>query len=195
MTPVYGITVMAPWWAFIVHADKNVENRGANVAGAIGEWRGRILIAASKGHETADGTRYSSLATKAGVRPAVASDIEDICSWTQRQPKEGALALSVQTFIDNAGMAVGEADIIAVCHPGHLHAPGTPARRWHGPGQYGIVLSGVRAIEPYPVTGGQGFWRVMTCPECGRVVAAGSRHRCIGTPPSNPKRSTQMSLL
>lgn len=185
--PEYALTMLAPWWWFVLHEGKDVENRPAGVATfarrLLADGPLRVLITASKGHVTRGGNRFATLATLAGIRPLVGRDIRAICRDTPRSRRAGAPALTLQTFMDGAGHAVGTALIAGV------RQPPTHRQGWHMPGMHGLVLADRRPIEPLPVIGGQDLWRVTACEVCQHVMAAGARHRCeraAPTPVSEP---------
>lgn len=181
--PEYALTMLAPWWAFVVHEDKDVENRPKGVATFVRRLLAngplRVLITTSKGHITRGGTRFSTLSTSAGIRPLVGHDIKAICRDAPRERRADAPQLTLRTFMQGAGHAVGTALIVGV------RPPSPQQRGWQQPGMHGLVLINPEPIEPLPVIGGQGLWRVTTCAVCNHIMAAGARHECaVGPTPA-----------
>jgi hypothetical protein len=176
--PPYGLTLLAPWWACILWAGKNVENRSKSVASAVGEYRGRVLLTASKAHIGRSGKRRNWLTASGQVHPDIADDIRDkyreigelAACWHPDAPTQ-----NLRFLADHAGCVVGTARIAGIYKPWRTN------KRWHSAGQYGILLEDPRYWgKPEPATGGLGFWRVKRCDQCARIVAHGSRHTCVG---------------
>ena len=74
--PRFGLTLLAPWWAYCLWAGKDVENRSPGVASTVGDYRGPVLLTASKGHTTAKGTRRPFCNSKGIVHINVWQDIK-----------------------------------------------------------------------------------------------------------------------
>lgn len=189
--PEYALTMLAPWWFFVLHEGKDVENRPQGVATYVRrllvDGPLRVLITASKGHITRGGNRFATLATLAGIRPLVGRDIQAICRDAPRERRADAPQPTVRTFMQGAGHAIGTALIVGA------REPSPQQRGWQQPGMHGLVLADPRPIEPFPVIGGQGLWRVTACEVCQHVMAAGARHTCQRRAPAPLASSPPMA--
>lgn len=161
--PTFGLTLLAPPLAFLLRADKRIENRSANVATMAKRHIGHtIALTASRNYE---GRPVHVKLDEIAAHVADVQQNEVHAVWTRPVTK-----LDFQLW---AGCWVGTASLDGVLSP--TDAAG---RKWHKPGEYALILSNVRELEPArPATGGLGFWRALWC-SCGRLMAATSPAPC-----------------
>ena len=131
-----AISIRAPWWWYILYANKRVENRGRGFP----RYTGPVLLHASKWWrngevvETWDDVRAEGLLD--GVPAA------SVKGWTWRRLR-GA-----------GGHIVGTADIVAV-------RPNRGEMAWEAPDQLGLVLDNVKPLDnPVPWRGALGLFEV-----------------------------------
>jgi hypothetical protein len=131
-----ALSVRAPWWWFILHAGKDIENR---------DWftrfRGTIYIHASK----------------TSVWRDTIDDIDAALSCCGRHRKEVALALSFEQLEKGRGCLVGTVEVVDC-----VTRSDSP---WFF-GKYGFVLANPVAFDrPIPCKGALGFFDVPDCIE------------------------------
>lgn len=128
-----ALSIRAPWWWFILHGGKDIENRDWST-----KFRGTILVHSSKWFNLQDVVMDSEEAVR------IAQDYghpESESGYTFRQLR------------DAGGFIVGQVDIVdCVTHS---------ASPWFF-GRYGFVLSNPHAYAvPYPCKGDLGLFEVL----------------------------------
>lgn len=185
--PKYAITVCQPWAWLILNAGKDVENRTKGVATTakrhVGE---RIAISVSRSVYV-DGSAVA--VTGATARGEIAHTF-----WVLRQwGLVGSLRpASYPELTSAAGHVIGTVMLRNVRSP-----PESGRVGWHMRGQWGLVLADPAPIEPILCTGGQGFWKLVMCAECGQPYPDGRpcRHPQARTVRPRPKnRQTGFDL-
>jgi hypothetical protein len=126
-----ALSVRAPWWWFILHAGKDIENR---------DWptrmRGRVLIHCGKTWKNGE----------------VMDDIMAALSCTLRQRTEVARKLSIDHLMDCRGCLVGSVEIVDCVERSNS--------AWFF-GDFGFVLAEPIAFtHPIPFKGALGFFDV-----------------------------------
>jgi hypothetical protein len=154
--PKAGITLLPPWWAFILWAGKRIENRTMGVARRVNGWRGLIALTASKQPEDNDWemVHYIIKDTKEAVKAAG--------NWRWEGPQPYTIAM----MRERGGYVVGVAELIDVRANGS-----SPTDPWSVPEQAGLVLGHVAEIEPVPCIGGRSIFRFGACGNCGALNA------------------------
>lgn len=145
-----ALSVRAPWWWFILHAGKRVENRdweerggNANAARQIARTGETILLQSSA---------WWSLREFCDLFDAGKSMASDE-HWAhvRSMPRP----LTPQMFKDGGGKIVGRLRLADVVRNGH------DATGWAVPGDIGLILADVEAIDkPVPFKGNLGFFEV-----------------------------------
>lgn len=177
--PPFGLTLQPHWAWLVFHGGKNIENRDPPVAAQIGDYRGPIVITASKGVRVGKstvplfGARGENSAAGDAVRLALRARISDV---TENLGDFMAFFEDLRPIHELAGHVVGVVDLVEVRPPTDRLAP------WHDADKYGIELANPRRVELRPASGQLGFFAVGECERCGRVLAKGARHRCKVTP-------------
>lgn len=158
--PRFGLTELPPWGQCIALFDKDVENRGFGVMRQIRRYRGPVLLSQSawkREHDVDSEAMWYSLIDDGLVPKSPVPN--EVRSWAGK-------AFAVANLVDLIGPSTSK------------------KRRWHVPGQYGLVLQDVQLIEPVACSGGQGFWRTTWCNVCGRIAAdtwvAAKSNPCTG---------------
>lgn len=110
--PLAGITLLPPWWAFILWADKRIENRAPSVAGRIKGWRGVFAFGASKVESR--GAREEAI--------DALREYESTARWNGKAPTS-----LPQTLWQRGGHIVGCAELLDVRQNGF-----DPRDKWAG---------------------------------------------------------------
>ncbi len=127
-----GLSVRAPWWWFILHGGKNIENRDWPT-----KFRGTVYLHASKWWNHGD----------------VHDDIRDALDCCQSR-QEVASRLTFAALETGRGCIVGMVDIVDCVNRN------PDGGRWFF-GDYGFVLENPVAFEcPIPFKGALGFFEV-----------------------------------
>lgn len=172
LLPRLGLTLLPPWFCFILWSDKRVENRAPSVAGRIKGWRGIVAFGASK--ITGRDAMRSAVDLASSVR------VEPWFRWNGAQP----LNVGASLFRDLGGHILGAAEVIDVRSNGSA-----PADKWAVPGQSGIIIGRVWELEPTPCTGARGVYAIGACAACGHIGAIENKgaplvcRRCQATTP------------
>lgn len=145
--PRVGLTLLPPWWCYVLWAGKRVENRAPSVAGRLRGWTGLIALTASK---AADWEEVETLCR------AVKEDLGAAYHWAG--PKPFTLAM----MRERGGHVVGVAEFLSVAPNG-----ASPTDPWAVAGQHGLRFGRVAEVEPVPVIGGRGVFRFGACKGCG----------------------------
>lgn len=172
--PTKCLTLLPPWPQAIAleHEDaKRLENRGYGVAKQLEAFRGVIGLSQSKSFKA----NYS------------VDDAEDQANIVEGEFgfARGALGRREQWAL-TAGKLVLVAELVYVASPEFMAAEFTPghayegAKRWHVPGQFGLILGSVWQVEPMPCTGGLGAWVPRWCAACAHLQADSQGDRCRG---------------
>lgn len=151
--PRLGITLLPPWWAYILWGGKRIENRAPSVASRIGKWRGIFALGASK----ADTRRQ---------REDAILDIEYVKAqsfhrWFGERP------FKASDLWPYGGKIVGFAELTDI--EGASTTKGMPEVPWGEPGQAWLRLGRVWEIEPVDCSGGRGMCAIGTCMHCGLI--------------------------
>lgn len=154
--PTFGLTLLAPWLAFILRGDKRLENRSQGVATVARRHIGATVALTQS-------LRYERMTTTKAIDD-IMSDIEDVVAASQTM-----VSISPDEMIAWAGCWIGTAKLVAVQSPSEA-AIGS-MRAWHSEGQWGLILGDVQEREPTSATGGLGFWRAHWC-RCGRLSSS-----------------------
>jgi hypothetical protein len=168
-----GITLLAPWWAMILHAGKDVENRGPGTAARLKGFRGLIALSASKQVDERD-AQVESLAIRDHIK-----GYGPYWTWT------GPTPLPRDFFRQNAGKLVGVAELVDAHSQRACTCERLPTTAWAMDGQDHLVLGKRWAIEPVPFSGARGVWYAGICSLCGvaqgREEPRGVCRRCKAT--------------
>lgn len=168
--PERGITLADGWWACILWAGKDVENRAPGTAARLRGWRGTLLLTASKACDL-------SL-----IRVTFQEALDRSAKWPskKRRPWTGPDPMTLRYFQAAAGHAVGVVDLIDT-----RRNPQEPDGPWSVPGQDGLIIANPRPIKPVPWSGGRGVWHPGRCVGCGLLAARENLgdpcRRCKGT--------------
>ena len=136
--PERAISIRAPWWWFILHSGKRVENRDWSY---LPNYRGPVLIHASKwfnGQAILDTFAGMETERRAGV-----------VMWYREQ------SMALASLKAQSGGIVGVADIVDA----RWNGP-EPTDPWAVPGAVGLILDNVRPLPFVPCKGALGFFRV-----------------------------------
>lgn len=165
-----GITLLSPWWAMILWAGKDIENRTPGTGARLRGWRGLLGLTVSKmfdAEEVAD--TWDD--TRAELRRAG-------YPWKWLGPPE---MHSYEDMRRCAGMLVGVAELLDV----------RPAREpianvWAIPRQDHLVLGRRWTVTPTPFSGARGVWYAGRCSTCGteqgREEPGSPCRKCKGRP-------------
>lgn len=128
-----ALSIRSPWWWFILHAGKNIENRDWPT-----NFRGTILIQASKRWQYQE----------------ITDDIQAALECCGNRRKEVAAKLTYEALQAACGCIVGQVDIVD-CVP-------RSDSKWFF-GDYGFVLANPIAFPaPIPCRGSLGLFEVPT---------------------------------
>ncbi len=172
--PEKCLTVLPPWPQAIVldHEDaKRLENRGYGVASQLHHFRGHIGLSQSKA--------FNGEYTEEHAR-GQAHIVE-----YEFKLKKRALG-NPETWKLTAGKLWLVAELIRIVSPeemANVRESGdalSDAKRWHVPGQFGLILGAVWQVEPMSCTGGVGAWTPRWCAACGHLQADSQGDRCRG---------------
>jgi hypothetical protein len=133
-----ALSIRAPWWWFILHGGKNIENRDWPT-----KFRGTIYIHASKWWQNTKGN-------------SAISEALDCCG-----PRRSEISkiLRYDALKAGSGCLVGTVDIVDCV------SRNPDGGRWFF-GDYGFVLENAVALErPIPFKGSLGFFEVPDCIE------------------------------
>lgn len=182
--PRAGLTLLPPWWCFILWAGKRIENRSATVAARCGRWRGRVAIGASR------------------VVGPKGCDRDDVCMLAKSYEREpwwrwrGSPSFSERDMFALGGHLVGVADLLDVRPNGPR-----PSDPWAEPGEWAFVLGTVYEIEPVPCTGGRRIHAIGGCATCGHIGAIEERNdplrcrRCKASTPRSQLRRPPLRVI
>ena len=135
--PERAISIRAPWWWFILHSGKRVENRDWSY---LPDYRGPVLIHASKWF----------------AGPAILDTFEEMegarREWLEAGHSEQFVSLA--SLRAQSGGIVGVADIVDA----RWNGP-EPADPWAVPGAVGLILGNVRPLPFVPCKGALGFFK------------------------------------
>lgn len=145
--PRAGITLLPPWWGFILWAGKRCENRAPSVAGRIRGWRGVFAFGASKSCD------------KDEARAVTESVLDE--PWFKCSK-----SITLGEIFKLGGHIVGAAELIDVRPNGP-----DPTDPWAVPGECGLILGRVWEVEPVPCSGGRGMFALGACAACGHIGA------------------------
>jgi hypothetical protein len=133
------LTLHEPWATCVARYGKDIENRGWKPSDA---FDGYIAIHAASTKGSIDVPAIHFLNDEMGLFPELFPDGVMLPRAT------------VRSSFHNTGR------VVAVARFGGHIPPNGNGGRWHRHGLYGWVLSDVRAIDPFPMTGAQGLRRV-----------------------------------
>jgi hypothetical protein len=150
--PRAGITLLPPWWLYLLWNTKRHENRAASVASRIKGWRGLFAFGASK--LTALDKKDEAIMVHRSVRE------EPWFRWNSRKPDP----FTFKQVFELGGHLVGVAELLDVVPNGSA-----PTGEWQEPGQHSLVLGRVWEIEPVPCSGGRGMCALGACAACGHI--------------------------
>lgn len=154
--PRFCLTLLPPWPQAIAFAGKTLENRGYGVARQLSGYRGLVGLSQSK--------TWDDIDCLAALRSFGALDKGNVDeTWSEFRRTAGKLWL-VAELIYIASPEFMTADFM----PGHAYED---AKKWHVPGQWGLILGSVWEVEPVPCMGGQGAWRPQWCAACKKIIA------------------------
>lgn len=152
--PLAGLTLLPPWWLFILWSDKRCENRHPSVAGRLKGWRGIVAFGASK-ITGADAKEEAVLIAKSVKE-------EPWFAWNGGEPNP----LPAKTLWERGGHILGAAELLDVRPNGSA-----PTDKWAEPGQSGLILGRVWEVEPVPCSGGRGVYALGACEKCWHIGA------------------------
>jgi hypothetical protein len=158
LLPERGMTLLPPWPQAILRAGKRIENRSANVARRIGDWRGLIALTQSKTWDADDEDDAIQWMQDAGL---IESNIRGL---------KNLLGDGPDMTLKWAGKLVGVAELLDV-----RSSETCAGQPWHAEGQWGLMLGRVWEVEPVPIMGGRGVWNMAFCMAC-RKLQAGHAH-------------------
>lgn len=171
--PERGITLADGWWACILWAGKDVENRNPGTAARLRGWRGTLLLTASKACDIADIVGVWKESLRLAREHATALGKPD--------PYTGPNPLTPRMLQERAGHAVGVVDLVGT----RRNPLDDLDDLWSVRGQDGLLLANPRPIKPVPWSGGRGVWYPGRCIGCGLLAARENMgdpcRRCKGT--------------
>jgi len=136
VNPTKALSIRAPWWWFILHAGKDIENRDWST-----NFRGTVYVHASK---------WWSLS---GV---IDDTAEAEACYDLKGEKHKGVEVTYRQMRDLGGCIVGQVDIVDCVQLPHPKA----ASPWFF-GDYGFVLANpVAFAHPVPCKGALGFFTV-----------------------------------
>lgn len=185
--PTIGLTLMAPWPAFVLRGPKRLENRSQGVATIARRHVGELVaITASLMYERR---------TVGKKLHEIKRDFQEIEELTGARCSR---AVALGDFARWAGCWVGTARLVDVLPPAEarkdpwsVHHRETDSdleflKMAGGRPQWGLILDDVVEIEPAkPATGGQGLWQVRWC-ACGRMMSSSTTPPCRDCKPAVP---------
>lgn len=183
--PSAGLTLLAPWSAFILRGPKRLENRSQGVATVARRHIGEtIALTASQQYK-----RKPVALMLEAIHARVDSIVES------HHPFAWQRSVAGYDFMLWAGRWVGTATLEKVIPP--HEARKRPWSAHYGQSiaeveasakpQWGLILTCVHEIEPaIPATGGQGLWQVRWC-ACGRMMSSTTPPPCKECKPAVPE--------
>lgn len=147
-----ALSIRAPWWWWILHGGKAIENRTWST-----NFRGTFLIQGSASARAGEIAEDNVFALKVAARAG--SEF--------LQPGQTIACATLSKAY--AGHIVGMADLVDCLPPTE-----TPENPWHMPGQYGWKLENIIPLEhPFPVKGRLGFFPVgLLTGEVNSIIAS-----------------------
>ncbi len=182
--PRAGITLLPPWWAFILWSDKRHENRAPSVTGRVRGWRGLIGLSASK--------IVSRDAKEEAVMLACAAREEIDVEWNEGTPTP----FPPRLLWELGGHLLGVAELLDVVHNGE-----EPRNKWQMPQENSLVLGRVWEIDPIPCSGARGIYALGACAACGHVGAIENKaaplkcRRCKASTPRERLGRPELKVL
>jgi hypothetical protein len=170
--PTKCLTLLPPWPQAIAleHEDaKRLENRGYGVAKQLEAFRGLIGLSQSK----AFNADYTEEHAK-GQAHIVEYEFR-LKKRSLGNPETWKLTAGKLWLVAELIRIVSPEEMAAVPEEGHGLSD---AKRWHVPGQFGLILGSVWRVEPMPCTGGIGAWTARWCAACGHLQADSQGDRC-----------------
>jgi hypothetical protein len=159
--PERCLTLLPPWPQAILHAGKCLENRGYGVVRQLGDYRGLIGLSQSKGFSANYTEDDAYAATVDLMNRGMMQLVHPYPDQWQRTAGKLFIIAELTRIVSPDLMA-------AVPEEGH---PLSEAKKWHVPGQWGLILGSVWEVEPVPCTGGVGAWQPGLWCRCGHVYA------------------------
>lgn len=154
--PRVGITLLAPWWWYILWAGKRVENRTASVVARMQGWTGLCALTTSKMQEsTWDDTVDKHDATRTYMR-----------KQTGVWPWDGPERWTGRDSIALGGHVVGVIEVL-----GTRPNESPPYDLWATLDGCGILIGRVLEVEPIACSGGRGVFMFGACKGCGKPGA------------------------
>ena len=150
--PRAGITLLPPWWIFLLWSDKRHENRAPSVAGRIQGWRGLFAFGASK-------------VTGADKQEEIVMEARSVIGepwfgWNANKPKP----FPAKEMFARGGHIVGVSELLGTEPNGE-----DPKDKWAVPGEHSLLLGRVWEVEPVPCSGGRGMCAIGACKHCHHI--------------------------